>query len=132
MSKTLEALDNIKVSLAEYKEYAIDVLPTKAKQIREENDDDFIIVETALKDYERRLALAKEYKDVNNVAKRLKALEIIKEKRVNVDVVIRAFYLDSAVEEGQGLKYYNCTANHESKPLTQEEYDLLKEVLLWK
>ena len=48
MSKELEALDSIMVSLAEYKEYAIDKLPTKAKKIREENDDDFLIIEAAL------------------------------------------------------------------------------------
>lgn len=36
-------------------------------------------VETALKDYEKKTKLAKEYADVNNVAKRLKAFEILKQ-----------------------------------------------------
>ena len=67
------------------------------------------IIETALKDYERRLALAKEYQDINNVAKRLKALEIIKklpeeEKQILLNLV------------------YTYTKS-------EEEYDLLKEVL---
>ena len=75
------------------------------------------IIETALKDYERKLKLAKEYEDVNNVAKRLKALEIIKKKKVNVRFLISC----------KTLKEYNDVI---SDHLTQEEYDLLKEVLL--
>ena len=53
MSKELEALDSIKVSLVYFREYAIDVLPNKAKQFREENDDDFIILESTLKRLEK-------------------------------------------------------------------------------
>lgn len=79
----------------------------------------FDIIENALKDYERRLALAKEYKDVNNVAKRLKALEIIKEKVL-----------------GKWLEYYKDYKTYDNETrfnflptLSKEEYDLLKEIL---
>lgn len=86
------------------------------------------LIETALKDYEKKTKLAKEYADVNNVAKRLKALEIIKNKRVNV----RAFLKCCQMEDGLTIYNNQCDDKQEkeSKELTQEEYDLLKEVLL--
>lgn len=85
-------------------------------------------IETALKDYEKKTKLAKEYADINNVAKRLKALEIIKNKRVNV----RAFLKCCQMEDGLTIYNNQCDDKQEkeSKELTQEEYDLLKEVLL--
>lgn len=67
----------------------------------------FDIIETALKDYEKKTKLAKEYKDINNVMKRLKTLEIIKEN-LNIDEVLLAI---------KGV----CKAS---------DYDLAKEVLL--
>lgn len=87
-----------------------------------ENEETFEIIETTLKDYEKKTKLAKEYDDVNNVAKRLKALEIIKEKQVDVYAVI----------ESKSLKEMNDRFwfPKEEYKLTQEEYDLLKEVLL--
>lgn len=83
------------------------------------------IIETALKDYEKKTKLTKEYKDVDNVTKRLRALDIIIEKRVDVD------YLISCIEQDiSSLLFYNqyCEENH-CPILTQKEYDLLKEVL---
>ena len=73
------------------------------------------IIEKELKDYERRLALAKEYKDVDKVAKRLKALEIIK-KYISVD------------EDENGLYWLNLIGCA-SIGITREEYELLKEVI---
>lgn len=67
----------------------------------------FDIIETALKDYEKRLILAKEYQDINNVAKRLKALEIIKRFNIVLDL-------------HNALKPF----------ISKEEYDLLREILL--
>ena len=83
-------------------------------------------LETELKDYEelKKLKLLP-YPKVNdeeyrrNVVKSLQALEIIKEKRVN-------------------LEYIKCCENYEQykticsywNEITEEEYDLLKEVLL--
>ena len=69
-------------------------------------DDELDIVETALKDYEKKTKLAKEYRDVNNVMKRLKTLEIIKEN-LNIDEILLAV---------KGV----CKAS---------DYDLVKEVL---
>lgn len=52
--------------------------------------------------------------------KKLKALEIIKEKRVNVGLLLRC----ATVER------YNKGICYEPRHLTKEEYNLLKEVLL--
>ena len=54
------------------------------------------------------------------IEKELKALEIIKDKRVNVEWLLKCF-------KDYDLETYNT---YQTKPLTQEEYDLLKEVLL--
>jgi len=90
-----------------------------------QDDNRMRIVETALKDYEHRLALAKEYKDVNNVAKRLKALEIIKEKLVDIEV------LKYALQNNYDCDYYNATMDKlTDRYLTKQEYELLKEVSL--
>lgn len=56
------------------------------------------------------------------IRRELKALEIIKEKGVNV----RAFL--KCCHRADGLLIYNSQCV-ESQELTQEEYDLLKEVL---
>lgn len=78
------------------------------------------IIKAALKDYEKKTKLAKEYADVDNVAKRLKALEIIKEKQVNVQwIMVCDTYKD----------YYKRFNEFFIEYLTQEEFDLLKEVL---
>ena len=53
----------------------------------------------------------------------LKALEIIKEKNVDIEYIKTCFY-----EEKGGLKEYNSWVKHdEDKELIQEEFDLLKE-----
>lgn len=57
----------------------------------------------------------------NGTKKKLKALEIIKEKQVNVGDFIRC----KSIEDYNDYCCYN-----EKEQLTQEEYDLLKEVLL--
>lgn len=58
------------------------------------------------------------FKDVQTVKKELMAFEIIKNK--DVDVV--------ALRISTSLKQYNCKEDGRC-PLTQEEYDLLKEVM---
>ena len=63
------------------------------------------------------------------IEKELKALEIIKGKRVNVRALIKSYY------SKYGFQMYNdtqCADKNEkldSKDLTQEEYDLLKGML---
>lgn len=56
------------------------------------------------------------------MSKELEALEIIKEKRVNVE----QFILNCKSRNKWG---YNKTVVRKDRQLTQEEYDLLKEVL---
>ena len=59
--------------------------------------------------------------DANIIEKSLKALEIIKKKRVNVSWFIHCQMFNSP------LMMYNEL--HDKRELTQEEYELLKEVL---
>ena len=65
-----------------------------------------------------------------NVDKKLKALEIIKNKKVNVRALLKSYYSPK-----DGLAVYNSQCcdwqEMESKELTQEEYELLKEILKW-
>lgn len=74
-----------------------------------QDDERGKVIETALKDYEKKTKLAKEYADVDNVAKRLKALEIIKDKE----------WFDDFMKEHLTREWF-----------TKDELDLLKEVLL--
>ena len=55
----------------------------------------------------------------------LKALEVIKEKNVDIEYIKACFY-----DEKGGLKNYNSWVGHdENKELIQEEFDLLKDWL---
>lgn len=56
----------------------------------------------------------------NAFPKELKALEIIKEKNVKIDVL----------KYQSDVVFYNMAVFEKEEKLTQEEYDLLKEVLL--
>lgn len=71
-----------------------------------ENEELKNIIETALKEKEKQDEI----------------LRIIKEKRVDIDMFMKCEDLDSY--------NYNIMYWH-GNTLTQEEYDLLKEVLLW-
>ena len=64
-----------------------------------------------------------------DMKKRIQALEIIKEKNVDVCILKDS---DNVDEYNQTSLYATKYSNHYSfcKPLSQEEYDLLKEVLL--
>lgn len=77
----------------------------------------------ALKDIGECLLLKGVLDDINQerigfIAKELRALEIIKTKKVNIKCIISGWLLGK----------YNSYKAHIS--LTQEEYDLLKEILL--
>ena len=89
--------------------------------------EDIKIIETALKE---NVELKKMIKNFNEaigepqiipptIEKQLKALEIIKEKSVDVPLLVNCSILE----------FYNLFARSK-KELTQEEYVLLKEVLL--
>lgn len=109
MSKELEALENIK-----HYDSRVGL-----------HEDDYKIIETALKRLESVDRVGEMF--CVNVDKKLKALEIIKEKEVNVFDVLATGYVE----------YYNMCVVNKIRPeycnsyfLTQEEYELLKEVLL--
>lgn len=112
-----EALDKINTMFLAY-------APRDIREDKELNEDLFECIKTALKDYERRLALAKEYEDVNKVGKRLKALEIIKE-RPSLSMV------DYKYSYEEWLSLFEDEENFENPFKSKEEYNLLKEVLLW-
>ena len=88
----------------------------------------FAIIETALKripelerenfELSEQVGMYATYKCEDE--KKLKALEIIKEKEVDVFIFLHSGYLET----------YNDIVE-DNRKLTQEEYDLLKEVLLW-
>ena len=80
---------------------------------------DIAMIETALKEYElmKEIRITARF-DLAQVNKEHKALEIIKEK----------FFTDKPMIYSDLYKYGLCIDAHVS--LTEEEYDLLKEVLL--
>ena len=104
------------------------------------------IVETALKNYQELLGrpcvlvgrtngqtqalidkISKNYKEIKITnledEKKLKALEIIKEKEVDIYGIKNS---ENVYDYNSGIENEN---NFENKLLTKEEYDLLKEVL---
>lgn len=114
MSKELEALNFINNFLISqttdtpiHKELcnACDLLRTTLKNYEKLNHDYSIVVD-------EKASMACEY------AKKLKALEIIKEKKVDI-----RYLLDCR------FQHYNLLVE-EDEELTKEEYDLLKEELL--
>lgn len=95
----------------------------------EEMNNKCDIIESALKDQQKTIEVLSAEKTIlsNNYnelkarhRKQLKALEIIKEKRVDVDWLICAT---------DTVKDYNDKIKYQKHFLNQEEYDLLKEVL---
>ena len=120
MTKELEALEEIRnisiySSCGEYQGESFEIYK-----------DEIHSIETALK---RNIELKKGIKTLekkcNRYQKKLKALYIIKEKSISVGILQMCLNLDA---------YNNRIIEHpnviKTKKLTQEEYDLLKEVLL--
>lgn len=66
---------------------------------------------------------------VLNLVKAVRALEIIKEKRVNVDNFLNHIKKDTDYKEYQRLCGLYKIMVFSDKELTKEEYDLLKEIL---
>lgn len=93
--------------------------------------EDLDTIFTALKDYEMEHTLRIRLENINYELvrekqkndKELKALEIIKEKQVDVYILLKTKSLDEYNEWYVGIQ-------DDFIPLTQEEYDLLKEILL--
>lgn len=70
-----------------------------------------------------------EKQDFDIVEKSLKALEIIKDKRVDVGWFIQC-YNDYSNDKDRLMMYNQLSIDDSGRDLTQQEYDLLKEVLL--
>ena len=115
MTKELEALERI------------------IETFYDKNTEDIEVVKTALKDYEMERTLRVRLENINYELvrekqennKKLKALEIIKEKKINVGylLVMIELFGDKALNE------YNKSAHKKTEELTQEEFNLLKEWL---
>lgn len=148
MSKGLEALDRITgtQNLTMYEQN--ECLKTIEKELTEHEEIKTYMQQYGIQNIEelRRIihnnwVICQKFKtDTANVAK---ALEIIKEKRVDADYFIYTCVVDDWSYEDY-LEEYNSTSSWficgqrsfgyqgEKQPLlTREEYDLLKEVLLW-
>ena len=92
------------------------------------------IIESALKDYEKKTKLAKEYKDVNNVAKRFHAFTLLDDCDVDVWLIKHCDYENYCRVRTLCLKATGNAdvddANREVINLpTEKEFDFLKEML---
>ena len=69
---------------------------------------------------------------IDMIAKQKKALEIIKNKNVNVNMFVSICnFRDGFEKYNELILKEDMTGKKEKNLLTQEEYGLLKEVLLW-
>lgn len=78
-----------------------------------------------------KVVLTGEYRKCDLEETLLRALEIIVEKRVDINLFMLCYEAQKETKNANGLKYYNqnqCSALYDGK-LTQEEYELLKEIL---
>ena len=131
MSKELEALKGIRnaeIEIGNDHNTAIKVF-----EIGNDYDEHFIIIAKGLKELEERREMMRRFNEAcvpmtldNKTEKKLKALEIIKEKEVN----IHSWYYNNCNKIPHEIYKQSIMAKTiSSKLLTQEEYDLLKEVL---
>ena len=67
-------------------------------------------------------------KCLETISKQLEALEIIKKKRVDVNY-LKLCFVDNSPYFENGLEEYNTFREDEEEQLTQEEFELLKELL---
>lgn len=92
--------------------------------------EEYNILKNAIKSYEALVEIhAITISAIKSSEKSLKALEIIKKKRVAVDKLL--FYLNTNACDDSILCWYNEYAVNfeEGRTLTEEEYYILKEVL---
>ena len=127
MSKELEALEEIKnhkIKLdANIKYDNGDETQYRFETIKDMFPKQFAIIETALKDHEKITSGDFHIEPINvhiENQKQIKAFEIIKDKEVDVFIFLHSGDLET----------YNDIVE-DNRKLTQEEYVLLKEVVLW-
>ena len=119
MNKSLEALEEIAIQSVEAIIGKQEPLRTqKINELLETKQFKFIEKELKEREKYRKRCLELEEKLFNLEEKELKALEIIRYKKVNVFIFLHS----------GDLQTYNDLVE-DNRKLTQEEYDLLKEVL---
>lgn len=124
MNKCLEALEKLR-DRANHDEYLFrkDTSREKALSFLKENDESIETIEKELKDY---YALKKECEEAKWYQEH-KALKIIKDKKVDVPFIIEN-------PEAENVFWYNSSFTgvlcEGWRMISQEEYDLLREVLL--
>ncbi len=142
MSKELEAFERIKNHTLSY---VGDTYKTLTDS-REMQVEDLDIIETALKNYEELTnkpvilygktqalidAICKAHKEVKVITiideKKIRAFDIIKKKRVNVLELCTCANYETYLAF---FNKWNWYGEYDEYILTQEEYDLLREVLL--
>lgn len=126
MSKELSPLralnDLIDYLESEHLDLSKEDIVVERKQIIEDALEDY---EDLMEQYELVMDLIEQYElKIKNKSKKLKALEIIKQKEVDAGLIM----------ETPNVAHYNRYFEHSkiislTKKLTQEEYDLVKEVL---
>ena len=138
MNKGLEALKDLQEhgyqrTMVEFFE-RLEIIEKELKEYKQHEEilNDYGLTLANFREACLLLAMLKgEGRTIHNIDKQLKALEIIKEK--NVDIVgIKKLSLEDynkGVELGDKYKPEKMK-EYPYKKLTQEEYDLLKEVLL--
>lgn len=127
MSKELEAWEKVK----EYVEYCLEIR-NGCEAIMWNSTYDFLKpfidgVETTLEDYDTQKQRAIAYRKViENNENKLKAFEIIKEKRVDITTLMDCHNAE------EYNRWVDVRSHYSYRPfeLTQEEFDLLKETLL--
>ena len=113
-SKALEALKEIREQLIYYKQYAKEVLPTKAQQIDEECEEELDIIENALGrliELEDIFSETKSGEAVVVSAEKNEVLEIIKGGKIQIDFYPNDYVIHIILKD-------------------KTKVDLLKEVLL--
>jgi len=133
MSKELEAFKRIKsITYDRADLYGIEVFREDLNIIEKALKRLTYIDENRLSDEDIHIVQGMTFKDKVKCIKKLKALEIIKDKKVDCNTLI--FYLEKHNETGHidyAFDSYNDYAKDSDKPqLTKEEFDLLKEVLI--
>jgi hypothetical protein len=135
LSQQLDLIETALKRLEVYENYNINLNETDDVDKALELKTRIIIVDKVMDTQERLLASvsADEIRilssvlnsQTRNLKKKLKALDIIKNKKVNV----RAIFKSSKMKEELQLNSYNNQTDTQEEDLTIEEYNLLKEVL---
>lgn len=118
MSKGLEALEDIKYRMCEDSK-------TQTKLINK----DLSIIEKELErleELDNGAYVSIHINRYNELCDKEEALEIIKNKKINIFGLFETIKYENPSSYNDSVK---CPVNYE---LTQEEYDLLREVLRWK